>query len=350
MIQESNFNVYASTVNGKLTIDELLKKEQEFPFCSMIQFQLLQEYQKMDTESFNERAQKSALYFSDLLKLNWILHLNNQAIQQANEFTALTTVTNTGIENIPHEKDVIETPWRLADENYNGSSEDNSIVLETEEKIETVEEVHPPQINAVPSIEVINIDEPVVTQEPILEVHEKIPSTPLSVTQKPEIENKISDIIEVQEVESLSVSDQKTESSTIPGSSKHESRSGNDELVFEPLYTKDYFASQGIKLVDNSAPTDKLGNQMKSFTQWLKSMKKINLEKLNEPDEIVDKKIQTIAEKSNTTEEIITESMADVLLLQGKHDKAIEMYEKLSLINPSKSAYFAAIIQVLKKA
>jgi len=34
---------------------------------------------------------------------------------------------------------------------------------------------------------------------------------------------------------------------------------------------------------------------------------------------------------------------------QGHIDKAIEMYEKLSLINPEKSAYFAALIEKLKK-
>ena len=47
------------------------------------------------------------------------------------------------------------------------------------------------------------------------------------------------------------------------------------ELVFEPLYTTDYFASQGIKLSEQALATDKLGKQMKSFTEWLKSMKKL---------------------------------------------------------------------------
>ncbi|HEY8688843.1 MAG TPA: hypothetical protein VIM07_06375 [Chitinophagaceae bacterium] len=121
-----------------------------------------------------------------------------------------------------------------------------------------------------------------------------------------------------------------------------------DLIAFEPLHTVDYFLSQGIKLTDAPVTNDKLDNQMKSFTEWLKSMKKIHKEKLLEGDEQTDKNIQQIAEHSNTDAEVVTEAMANVLLKQNKSEKAIEVYEKLSLLNPSKSAYFAAKIDSLK--
>ncbi|MFH7813326.1 hypothetical protein ACH0C8_15555, partial [Acetobacter lovaniensis] len=60
-----------------------------------------------------------------------------------------------------------------------------------------------------------------------------------------------------------------------------------------------------------------------------------------------DKQIQTIAEASNADSEVVTEAMAEVLVKQHRKDKAAEVYEKLSLINPAKSAYFAAKIQSL---
>jgi hypothetical protein len=44
----------------------------------------------------------------------------------------------------------------------------------------------------------------------------------------------------------------------------------------------------------------------------------------------------------------VTETMAEVLEKQGQLDKAIQLYIKLSFINPEKSAYFAAKIQQLK--
>ncbi len=40
--------------------------------------------------------------------------------------------------------------------------------------------------------------------------------------------------------------------------------------------------------------------------------------------------------------------MADVLARQGKTEKATELYHKLSLLNPGKSAYFAAKIDQIK--
>ncbi len=119
-------------------------------------------------------------------------------------------------------------------------------------------------------------------------------------------------------------------------------------IPFEPLHTVDYFASQGIKITEEPISGDKLGSQLKSFTEWLKSMKKIQPQNTSVGDEYTDKRIQNIAETSNKNAEITTEAMAEVLIRQDKTDKAIEMYRKLSLNYPAKSAYFAAKIQSLK--
>ena len=124
---------------------------------------------------------------------------------------------------------------------------------------------------------------------------------------------------------------------------------GSPEIMFEPLHASDYFASQGIKLSEDMMGNDKLGKQLKSFTSWLKTMKKVHPDKLSETGRATDTAIQTIAEKSNREEDIVTEAMAEAYILQNKHAKAIDTYEKLSLLNPSKSAYFAAKIESLKK-
>jgi hypothetical protein len=123
----------------------------------------------------------------------------------------------------------------------------------------------------------------------------------------------------------------------------------NEPLAFEPLHTVDYFLSQGIKITDEAMTNDKLGRQLKSFTQWLKTMKKIHPEKQGQPDEQVDRSIQSLAETSNNKEDVATEALAEVLLKQGKTAQAAGIYEKLSLQNPSKKAYFAAKIQSIKE-
>ena len=48
-----------------------------------------------------------------------------------------------------------------------------------------------------------------------------------------------------------------------------------EELTFEPYHTVDYFASQGIKSVQEEKPTDRFGQQLKSFTEWLKTLKRL---------------------------------------------------------------------------
>lgn len=122
-----------------------------------------------------------------------------------------------------------------------------------------------------------------------------------------------------------------------------------DEMpLFEPMHMVDYFASQGIKLNEEAQPTDKLGKQLKSFTEWLKTMKKVHVYRTEESAGPADNSIQSLAEKSNKEDEVLTVSMADVFAKQGKVDKAIEVLEKLSLLNPAKSAYFAAKIDHLK--
>ena len=122
-----------------------------------------------------------------------------------------------------------------------------------------------------------------------------------------------------------------------------------EEILFEPLHASDYFASQGIKLSEDALGADKLGKQLKSFTAWLKTMKKVHPGKLAAVTTITETAVQTQAEKSNIEEEIVTEPMAEAYILQNKTAKAVDIYNKLSLLNPAKSAYFAAKIDSLKK-
>ncbi len=124
----------------------------------------------------------------------------------------------------------------------------------------------------------------------------------------------------------------------------------NRDLAFEPFHTVDYFASQGIKTVVEDKPKDRFGQQLKSFTDWLKTMKRLpDTEMGKTVTASSEEKVMSMAEHSIENREVNTESMAEVWIKQGQPEKAIEIYTKLSLINPSKSAYFAGLIENLKK-
>lgn len=118
-------------------------------------------------------------------------------------------------------------------------------------------------------------------------------------------------------------------------------------LSFEPYHTIDYFASQGIKLRAEDLTKDKFGRQLKSFTEWLRTMKRLGPAPGDAASQPIDLTIQKRAEESIENNEVDTEAMAEVWIKQGKRAKAIEIYQKLSLLNPSKNHYFAAKIEQL---
>lgn len=126
----------------------------------------------------------------------------------------------------------------------------------------------------------------------------------------------------------------------------------NATLTFEPYHTVDYFASQGIKFNTDEKPKDKFGQQLKSFTEWLKTIKKVPATELGNAanNQLAEQKVEQLAEKSLTEGDVLTEAMAEVWAKQGNTAKAIITYQKLSLLNPSKSSYFAGLIEQLKQS
>lgn len=109
-----------------------------------------------------------------------------------------------------------------------------------------------------------------------------------------------------------------------------------------------------------------------SFTEWLsylmeKSQKRAEEEEsqralkamwqkqklaaaLEEDEEEIPEQVFHMAVNSiRHEEELISESMAKIYEIQGKKDKAIEIYKKLILQNPEKSTYFAKKIDNLNE-
>ena len=278
------------------------------PYFSVAQYYLLLQTDK-ESSNYSKQAAKTSLLFNNPFWLQF--QLGNTLLDNTNEdIASLSNIT-------------ISEKIELV----------NAIPIEQKNDFPEIIQIEKQEAEITPEIELKNTNqslEIINTPEPTSHFNEGI--TPL--------ENDI-------EQEDDSLSDQRIS----PFNFKfnlNTSEVTEDKITFEPLHTSDYFASLGIKLSGKILHSDKLGKQMKSFTEWLKEMKKLQPDQLPLQSEQADLTIQKLAEASNLGDEVETEAMAEVLIQQGKKQKALNVYKKLSLLDPSKSAYFAAKIDQLK--
>ncbi|WP_298737565.1 hypothetical protein [uncultured Chitinophaga sp.] len=138
-----------------------------------------------------------------------------------------------------------------------------------------------------------------------------------------------------------------------------------DALTFQPLYTDDYFAYKRLQEPDNAEElTEKGMAEMRSFTDWLREMKQSFAKRADkdwyhqqlhriyvDDDPEVSEAVEKMAMESITlNDDIVSETLAEIWARQRQYQTAIQIYQKLSLLNPNKSAYFAQKIQELQLA
>ncbi len=106
----------------------------------------------------------------------------------------------------------------------------------------------------------------------------------------------------------------------------------------------------------------KAAAEMRSFTDWLRQLKDSfsgkatkdwyhqQLHKLYEDDDPeVTERVEAMAIQSITlNDDIVSETLAEIWIRQNQPQKAIAVYQKLSLLNPGKKAYFAQKIKDLQ--
>jgi len=134
-------------------------------------------------------------------------------------------------------------------------------------------------------------------------------------------------------------------------------------LTFQPLYTDDYFAYKKLKEPDQADDLNEKGAaEMRSFTDWLREMKQGFAQKANkdwyheqltrsytDTDPEVSETVEKMAMESITlNDDIVSETLAEIWARQRQYQTAIQIYQKLSLLNPNKSTYFAQKIQELQ--
>ena len=353
-------------------IDQLVK---EHPYFAPAQLLLVAKLKNENSYNLREQTQKASLFFNNSrwfqyqlseIKLD-DLSFNYQGIESTNEIVHKeeeeikpiqqeNIIENSSIatlvEEVKVEEKVIpENTYKVFESSsYNEIFIPNYSIPTVEHVREIFSGINRPEIT-VPTEKVVEENVVVIDEEKPVSIIEAVKH---EVIEEVKTEDKIPDIEPII-IENTAKDNVKTQNFGLDlvkqNWEKPVADSAKSLLPFnaEPYYTIDYFASQGIKFDFTKEPHDKLTTKMLKFTDWLKKMKGIKPENMEfDEDDDLNKTIQNIAVNSNVTKEIVTETMADVFAKQGKTEKAIQLYIKLSFLIPHKSSYFATKIQELK--
>jgi hypothetical protein len=373
-----------------LSIPEIDTLLVQYPYFSFLH---LLKARKNKVEGLDQDAvafKKTTLYFNNI---PWLLYQSNQmpvfsktvkeeveenqAIE--NTYPLLEILDNSNSEEdekledlntlISHESSTLEEETTLDEFEF----EDNEIELTndsdfiTEDNItnpnEVIEAIEEPDESTAPSeepeqsenefkieltndLEFVSEDNITNPNEVIEAIEEPIESTPLSdPIEKSESELKI-------EIETILEPSLEIENDADLIQTEHILETSREDFIeeaiipIENVYGGDYFTTQGIHIDESEKQEEiKLNFTRNSFKDWLKLMNKIKTEEeIETSKEKNEYPINSLQDIEHQELDIYTETMADIYINQGLKNKAIQIFEKLSLINPSKSAYFTSRI------
>jgi hypothetical protein len=378
---QTELNHTVKSLFGKESLDDLSREDlllltTKYPYAAIFHFLYTRKLQSVQDFRFPASVAKTALYFSNPHWLNNQLRAKTSvealaememAFEKSHAAIAENDVNNFVQSNEREEendyqleKEIRLEPFPETDtdlpenpiENFDYTREETPDL--TDQTINEVEENNIPdeQIQTEPDYLTTEnkLDIPNELAEEKFEFSEPVIDFPAAIEEtipevlKPEI---FTEIIESETIKEISAPIIEEQINVVT----HPTEKSEQEILeipLEPLYAVDYFASQGIRIREEDQQ-DQLGKKLKSFTEWLKSMKKVHPEKSTvQIDEKTEAAIKSDAEQSNDKSEVLTETMAEVFIKQGLIQKALEVYQKLSLLDPDKSATFAAKISELK--
>ncbi len=340
--------ITGNTRLDEVSVDQLQQLAASYPYFSTVQLLLCKKMQHEKHPGLQQQLFKTALYFPNEPWLRYLLlETKPQAIQTEIE-------PETHIDNLPSPESVIALndiqEYKTEDKKADVAELEN-VLIATEEQEEISSWDISKNSEEVPETETLPSEDANLITLPAEGILQEVPT--FNVQDEPEEAPLDEEEIAQQTTEPLPVEESNQKIASLlseQAEAFHKSVEAGQPLPIEtePYHTVDYFASQGIRL-DGKKEETGFDKKVHKFTDWLRQMKRINPHPVDlGTDAEEESHIANIAASSNQTREVLTESMAEVLVKQGKHGKATEIYEKLSLLYPSKNAYFAAKIQQLK--
>ncbi len=358
----------------KITYTELKGLVLQYPYCQNLRYLLLKKCMFEDHQDFEENLQLAAsfsnnrnLLFKQIHKHKSIVHdsdtLNlkveeeepEEQLKIENESAFLEPVAETeNIESIEKEHLNIEQTEPLAEIQEEKEEEEN---IETAIEISDDAPAYFDENDTDAEIEDI-------TEE--MEFEYDFGNIQTNAHDSTEDYKKVIYIEELIELDNLNQHKKATETKKeIPD--KIEADKAKKDIPFREASPKEKTLPKKVKKKPPPTPKSSFGSWVKQFQEPEKpdksgkSKEGKKVKKKHKKKDSVSKKQKTkkhekkgkkssaLAEQSlKQNKEIATETLASLLALQGSFEEAIEMYERLSLIFPKKSSYFADQIKKLK--
>lgn len=390
-------------------ISVLKELTEKYPYAQVFSILYLKALSNQSDIHFDEELNRHAYRISDRMKLYDLIHesvpsaslveeegLTTESVEElAAEYEEVSAdkelIPENGVEQQEVEKELIVESVDMAAEKEEQSAGD---------EIELVysEDAAAPEPTVIGSIisSIISEIEPVSEERKSIfsEEQEEISATDLPVEHKEENTDMPAEQVAVDKNETAA---DDSVAETVPEDDQKESEEYDDldieiiSQVVETVYNENLKKSlPEPEIVEknissrengNEEEKEKVAEQKKSFTSWLKSgnttdisspdqQEENELKKgkdiVSQVDKLVDKFIETEpsisrpkkefysptkkAKESISEEKLIyTETLANIFAMQGNFPKAIQAYEQLILTNPEKKIFFAQKIKELKE-
>ncbi len=343
----------------------------EYPYCQSLRFALLRKYAADDHKAFDKHLALASAYATDRRFLYDFVESERRKPQDENEEPILD------LSDFPPQGELLPLETAAGIAAVSTAVAVTQIVDDSEEETESadleisinekmLEAVEDEQIDQatdaeLPDLEIVEIEEEVeaISEEPAAEIKEIETEVEQSV-----IDRAFEEQDELLEEEALAHPEFELEESSDFEEAEPELEEVELEVLNAELENVEEIQEEAEGLHTMTSEEKPVAKEQ-AFASWLKQLnapftsdpilvasdQEEELEEDLDPESARNRQnVQAIAEASlRFDNEMISETLAHILALQGKDDKALAMYQKLAERYPEKSRYFAALIENLRQ-